>query len=108
MQQLFNQIYRVFNPAKSPDEIRSTYGIPEKIDFHFELHRDGYMVLTADQLPGLVTEGKDSKELLEMFNDAVLTYYDVPKKEADFVFPALDLSGIGTVSYKNSDVHVCA
>jgi hypothetical protein len=99
---MFNSIYRFFYPAKNPDEIRRFYGVPEKIDFNFELQPDGWMVLTSDQLPGLITEGRNPQELLKMFNDAVLTYFDVPKKYADFVFPAIHLSGLGNVSYKNA------
>jgi hypothetical protein len=100
-----NILYRQLYPAKTPDEIRRDYGIPDKIDFKIEFCMDGWMILTSEQLPGLITEGRDPKNLLEMFNDAVLTYYDVPKKDADIVFPKILLSGIGTVSYKNSEIH---
>jgi len=104
MTRLFQPIYRIFYPAKDPEEIKRVYGIPGNIDFQFSLRPDGWMELTSEQLPGLVTEGRNPQELLEMFNDAVLTYYDVPKREADIIFPVLNLSGIGTVTHRDAKV----
>lgn len=86
---LFSPIYRFFSSARDPEEVRRAYGIPDNITFHFEARADGWMVITSDQLPGLVTEGRDFQELLEMFNDAVLTYFDVPRRDADIIFPAI-------------------
>jgi len=105
---MLNRIYRFFCPAKNPEIVRHDYGIPEKIEFKFELRPDGWLVLTSEQLPGLITEGRDPQELLEMFNDAVLTYFDVPKSESDIVFPSINLTGIGEVSYKNAGVRCAA
>jgi hypothetical protein len=34
-------------------------------------------------------------ELIEVYNDAVLTYFDVPKRESDYVFNELNLQGVG-------------
>src|ERR1035437_1875459 len=100
---MLNKIYRFFCPARDLEEIRRIYNIPEKIEFQFELQSNGWMVLTSEQLPGLITEGRNPQELLEMFNDAVLTYFNVPKSESDFVFPPISLAGIGDVSYKNNN-----
>ena len=105
---MLNKIYRFFYPAKNIDEIKKKYGIPDQVEFTFELRSDGWLVLTSKQLPGFITEGRDPKELLEMFNDAVLTYFDVPKRDTDIVFPAIHLSGIGSVSYKNSKINCAA
>ena len=44
-------------------------------------------------LNGIMSTNKD---LLEKFNDAVLTYYDVPKKEGDLVHNQLNIDGYGT------------
>lgn len=104
MRRLFLPVYRFFYPAKDPDEVRRVYGIPENISCHFELRPDGWMVLTSDQLPGLITEGRNPQEVVEMFNDAILTYFDVPKRDADIIFPSLNLSGIGIITHKDKRV----
>ena len=52
--------------------------------------------MTCQELPGLITEAKNGKDLLEKFNDAVLTYYDVPKKEGDLGHNQLNIDGYGT------------
>ena len=79
---MLNKIFRLFYPAQSSEEIRAKYNIPEKLNIHVELVKDGYFVLTCKELPGLITEAKDGKELIYMFNDAVLTYFDVPMRVA--------------------------
>lgn len=94
-------IYRFFYPAKDSEAVRREYGIPENITCQFELRSDGWMTLTSDQLPGLVTEGRNPQEVVEMFNDAILTYFDVPKRDVDILFPSLNLTGIGTITHKD-------
>ena len=91
-----NKIFRLFYPAQSSEEIRAKYNIPEKLNIHVELVEDGYFVLTCKELPGLITEAKDGKELIHMFNDAVLTYFDVPKKVGDIVHQEMKIDGYGT------------
>ena len=41
--------------------------------------------------PGLVTEANSRQGLLEMVNDALLTYYDVPRRKADIVYDRLNV-----------------
>ena len=77
-----NKIFRLFYPAQSAEEIRVKYNIPEKLNIHVELVKDGYFILTCKELPGLITEAKDGKELIHMLNDAVLTYFDVSMRVA--------------------------
>ncbi len=91
-----NKIFRFFYPAQSSEEIRVKYGIPEKLNIHVEFAKDGYFVLTCKELPGLITEAKDGKELVRMFNDAVLTYYNVPKRVGDIVHQEMKIDGNGT------------
>ena len=93
---MLNKIYRLFYPAKTTMELKEKYGIPNSFHAHIRFTKDGYLVLTCDELPGLITEGKDGKKLLENFNDAILTYYDVSKKEGDVVYNQLNIDGYGT------------
>ena len=93
---MFNKIFRFFFPALSPQEIKNKYNIPNQFDVHIRFTEDGYFILTCKELPGLITEAKDGKELVRMFNDAVLTYYDVPKCIGDIVHNKMDIDGYGT------------
>jgi predicted RNase H-like HicB family nuclease len=99
---MFNKIYRLFYPAKSIKQLKNDYNIPSSFNAHIRFTKDGYLILTCDELPGFITEGKDGKKLLENFNDAVLTYYDIPKKEGDIVHNQLDIDGYGTFTLHNT------
>lgn len=100
---MFNQIFRFIFPPLSPAEIIRKYNIPNKFNVAVDLTADGFFVLTCEELPGLVTEAKDGKELIKMFNDAVLTYYDVPKREGDIAFNRMNLDGYGTFVLKSDN-----
>ena len=62
--------------------IPAKYKIPR--GFNFKIHRaeeNGYWLDSKD-LPGLYTQGDTLAELFENLEDAVLTYFDVPRKES--------------------------
>ncbi len=92
---MINKVFRLFFPELPPEEIKKKYNIPDKFHLKIRMTNDGYFVLTCEELPGLVTEANGGKELLEMFNDAVLTYYDVPKRECDIVHNQMNINGYG-------------
>ena len=96
---MLKNIYRLFHPAKHPNVIRSEYGIPETISLKIKVTKDGYFVATSPDLPGLITQAKGASELLDMINDAILTYYDVPKKDGDIVMDVIQIDGFGKISY---------
>lgn len=93
------KLYRLLYPQKNPVYVKRRHQIPDKIHWKIELNPKGF-VATSDELPGLVTNGKDPEELLEMINDAVLEYFDVSKKDSDYVFDTLNLDGRGVVVLK--------
>ena len=95
---VLNKIYRSLIPAQEETVVKRQYGIPNKINLNLEL-KDGCFVITSPELPGFITQARNSEELLDMVNDAVLTYYDVPKRVSDFVYNKIDVHGIGTFSY---------
>lgn len=95
-------IFRIFFPQKNPNYIKQKYNIPDKIDWKVQLSIKG-LVATSDDLPGLVTNAKSPEKLLEMMNDAVLEYFDVPKLESDYVFDVLNLAGQGTIRLKQAE-----
>ncbi len=93
------KLFRMLFPASSPAEIVKKYNIPPKIRFKFESH-DGWIIATSEDLPGFVTEARDPQELLEMINDGILTYFDVPRRVGDIVHNRMSIEGHGTVSFK--------
>ena len=66
---------------------------PIKLTFRYKISADGWFVVTSPDLPGLVTQARSQSELIEMVNDAVLTYFDVPKTKADIVYDQFNLGG---------------
>lgn len=93
---MINKIFRLFFPGLSSEEIKKKYKIPDTFHLKIRMTNDGYFILTCEELPGLVTEASSGKELLEMFNDAMLSYYDVPKREGDIVHNKMNIEGFGT------------
>ena len=100
---MLNKIYRYFQPQQDPYSIKKKYGIPDNISLTVEF-KDGWFIVTSPELPGLITEGRNGDELLGMVNDAILTYFDVPKKESDYVFNMLNINGVGRFSYDKKKV----
>lgn len=95
------KFFRLFYPQKDSQDVIRENSIPSKLSWNIELNKNGF-VATSKELPGLVTNGKDPEELLEMMNDAVLEYFDVSKLDSDYIFDTLDLQGTGTVFLKQA------
>lgn len=94
---MLNKIFRTIFPAQHPYDIMEKYHIPSQIRFKFE-SKDGWIIATSDDLPGFVTEARNPQELLEMLNDGILSYFDVPRHVGDVVHDQMTLDGYGTVS----------
>lgn len=94
-------LLRLFWPQKDPYYIKKEYNIPDTIGWNIQLNKDG-LIATSKDLPGLVTNADSPEELLEMINDAVLEYFNVPKLDSDYVFDKLDLAGQGEVYLKQA------
>ena len=98
MRELFNKVFRIVFPHQDPAFIKRKYGIPDTISLNIRLTQDGWFVVTSPELPGLVTQAKNQEELIEMVNDAVLSYFNVPKREADIVYDQFNI-GNQTIQY---------
>ncbi len=88
---MLDKFYRLVVPGKDPASIKREFGLPEKIDLRFRVTDDGWFVVVSPDLPGLVTQAQSQQELIEMVNDAVLTYFDVPKSAGDMVYNRIKL-----------------
>jgi len=97
-----NKLFRIIWPQKNPKVVREQYGIPNNLHLKIQLTSNG-LVATCEDLPGFVTNAKDPQELLEMVNDGILEYFDVPKLEADYIYDHLNLEGFGNVSLKKQE-----
>jgi len=100
MQATLNKIYRFFVPQRNPHEIKRKYGIPDHLDFLIEITNDGWFIAECKNFPGLFTQARSKQELLDMVNDAVLTYFSVPKKESDYIFDEFRLPNNETIRYE--------
>ncbi|PIT90272.1 MAG: hypothetical protein COU22_03110 [Candidatus Komeilibacteria bacterium CG10_big_fil_rev_8_21_14_0_10_41_13] len=98
MKNLLKYIFPKENPAK----IKEEYNIPDILNYKFSMSDKG-IVATCNELPGFITNADNPKELLEMINDAVLEYFNVPKHKADYVFNQLNIDGIGTVTLEQKE-----
>jgi predicted RNase H-like HicB family nuclease len=96
------KLLRLFCPQKDPRYIKREYNIPDTINWDIQLNKDG-LVATSKDLPGLITNADSPEELLDMINDAVLEYFDVPKLDSDYIFDKLSLEGHGEVCLKLAD-----
>ena len=94
---MLNKLFRTIFPAHNPVDIVREYHIPSEIRFNFQ-SKNGWIVATSDDLPGFVTEAKNPQELLEMINDGILTYFDVPRRVGDIIHEKMTIDGHGTVS----------
>ncbi len=97
---MLNKIYRFFFQQKNPYDIKKKYGIPDKLDWLIEITPDGWFVAECKDLPGLYTQARSRQELLDMVNDAVLTYFSVPKRESDYVFDEFRLPNNEVIRYE--------
>lgn len=68
-----NEIYR----------LRSLF--PAEVEVRVRRSADGGFLAEILTFPGVITEADTFSELIEMVNDAVLTYFEIPEKLAPFV-----------------------
>lgn len=61
--------------------LKEKYKIPNLIKLDLSLTNKGWIVATSPDLPGLITQARNGKELFDMANDAILTYFNVPEEE---------------------------
>ena len=99
LKELTEKAFRFLYPHKNPMLVKREYGMPETLNLNIRLTEDGWFVVTSSDLPGLITQARNHQELIEMFNDAVLAYFDVPRKEADIVYDRLNM-GNQVIQYR--------
>ena len=75
-------------------EILKKYNLPESIKVEVKLTPEGYLYAKLPDYPGCMTEAENILDLIKNINDAILTYFAVPRKVAeksDIVYLTPDL-----------------
>ena len=78
---------------KEINRLRSLF--PKEIGVKVRRSEDGGFVAEVLTFPGVVTEADTFSELIEVVNDALMCYFEIPKKYAQFTanyLPSLELS----------------
>lgn len=65
-----------------PLDLVEKYKLPERVLVVITKTPEGSFYAKFPELPGCMTEADSPLELLENTTDAILTYFDVPRKEA--------------------------
>lgn len=90
---MWQKIFHFIFPPLSPQELKKKYNLPASLKLDFNITTDGWYTAECPEIHGLFTQARSQQELLEMINDAILTYFDIPKKEADYVYNQLNING---------------
>lgn len=57
------------------------YNLPSKIKLEIQKDESGF-IITSPEYSGLITFAEGASELVDVVNDAILTYFEVPRDEA--------------------------
>lgn len=74
--------------------------IPKELKIIVHIEPDGGFWAEFPDLPGCYTQGDNLSLLTSQIQDALLTYYDVPKEEANRFWTTFTLSGEGTLKFQ--------
>ncbi|OGD85647.1 hypothetical protein A2696_03155 [Candidatus Curtissbacteria bacterium RIFCSPHIGHO2_01_FULL_41_13] len=69
--------------------LKDKYKLPDKLKVLIIKSKSGGLTAKLVDYPGCITHAQSMGELIENLNDAVLTYFEVPRNEAvmaDFVY----------------------
>jgi len=69
--------------------LQRKYNLPDKLKVQVIKSKNGDLTAILADYPGCITYADSPSELIESLNDAILTYFEVPRNEAlnaDFVY----------------------
>ncbi len=64
-------------------EVLKKYNLPLYLKVKVKVTAGGYFYAKLPDYPGCMTEAANVLDLIKNVNDAVLTYFDIPRKEAE-------------------------
>lgn len=100
------------NNEKESEIIKFRRLFPGSIKVHVTRSENGVFCAEVVSYPGVITQGNTFSELIEMVNDAMLTYFEVPEEFASFMpnyMPPLNLArelGVFPVKQISKDVEM--
>ena len=59
--------------------------LPDKVEVEIKEGNGNYYFVNVKNLPGCVTQARSPRELFEMVNDAIYTYFEVPEQYQPFL-----------------------
>lgn len=65
------------------NNLLTKYNLPKRVEVDLHKAKEGGYVVKFPGLPGCYTQVEDLSKLHENVTDAILTYFDVPRKEAN-------------------------
>lgn len=99
--------------AKDTKEINRLRALfPQEIEVRVSRSEDGGFIAAVRNFPGVSTEANTFSELIEMVNDALLTYFEIPAQYAPFVvsylppIEAAQAAGIYPLTGKSSELRM--
>ncbi len=89
----------VYNYDMAPQEIKEVNKLrglfPREINVNVSRSEEGVFLARVNTLKGMFTEGKTFLELMEMINDAMRTYFEIPEKYLSYMpsyIPSMELA----------------
>jgi predicted RNase H-like HicB family nuclease len=79
--------------VKKVNKLRGLF--PDEISVSVSRSREGVFLAQVKTFKGIFTEGKTFLELMEMINDAVRTYFEIPEKYLSYMpsyIPSMELA----------------
>ena len=71
---------------KQDQEINTLRALfPQEISVKVERSKDGGFVAVINTFPGCITQADSFSELIEMVNDAVRTYFEIPEQYTSYM-----------------------
>lgn len=67
------------------EQIKNKYKLPEVILVETQKSDKGGFTVVFPEYPGCITYAEHVGELIDVVNDAILTYFEVPREEANSV-----------------------
>ena len=79
---MFQKIFQLFHHKKIVPEVleANINKMPKQLHILIEKTPNNYYFVKIKNLSGCTTQARNSHELVEMVNDAVYTYFDIPEK----------------------------
>lgn len=79
---VFSKLYNLVFGKEIVQEvlIAHKYKFPSTISVSIKPSEDGGYIVNITDLKGCVTQAENGKELLEMVNDAIYTYLEIPRE----------------------------